>query len=246
MLVCSRQTSNTRLYGWRAEVDSLKIHNQLKQEPCTEHAVSGSTESDMNAVRTLFWPESHMVPSAKDIRRRELAYQGASKNDSMGEDLTDDNLVQTVFPFRDALTVHSPIIGHYVKDFLDVLLFIEAESRALSLIGLLPVVYGGIHLAAWGFEFPSPVESLLWKINCLIIMSSFFFSVGFMMGSKIVISCWYCLSRPGIYVYLAVWVYLGLYACARIFLVLESFLSLRHVPIGVYAAVPWVQNIPHI
>ena len=33
---------------------------------------------------------------------------------------------------------------------------------------------------------------------------------------------------------------------ARIFLVVESFVSLRHVPIGVYASVPWSDWLPHI
>lgn len=37
-----------------------------------------------------------------------------------------------------------------------------------------------------------------------------------------------------------------LYTASRLYLVTESFLSLRHVPIGAYAAVPWVQTIPHI
>lgn len=37
-----------------------------------------------------------------------------------------------------------------------------------------------------------------------------------------------------------------LHTASRLYLVTESFLSLRHVPIGAYAAVPWVQNIPHV
>lgn len=38
---------------------------------------------------------------------------------------------------------------------------------------------------------------------------------------------------------------LDAYAFAHIFLVNESFVSLRHVPIGVYTAVPWANYIPH-
>jgi hypothetical protein len=33
---------------------------------------------------------------------------------------------------------------------------------------------------------------------------------------------------------------------ARLYLVVESFISLRDVPAGVYATVPWAQYIPHI
>lgn len=35
------------------------------------------------------------------------------------------------------------------------------------------------------------------------------------------------------------------YVFARLYIVLESFLSVRHLPIGVYAAVPWANYIPH-
>ena len=37
-----------------------------------------------------------------------------------------------------------------------------------------------------------------------------------------------------------------LYALSRIYLVIESFVSLRHVSIGAYAAVPWIEAVPHI
>ena len=37
-----------------------------------------------------------------------------------------------------------------------------------------------------------------------------------------------------------------LYILSRLYIVVEAFISLRHVPIGVYAAVPWVQAIPHV
>lgn len=212
-----------------AEVDGLKIHKQPKQEPNTERAVSGSTESALNAVRRLSWRERHVVPSAKDIRRWELAYQGASRNNSIQEGLTDVNLIRTVKPFRNALTtVHPPILNVEENDL----------GKATFALCLLPIVYGGIHLAAWGFEFPSPVESVLWKISCLFIMST--------VIPVILVGALIEYLRPNFIWVSAFVLYSGVYAVARIFLVLESFLSLRHVPIGVYAAVPWVQNIPHI
>lgn len=37
-----------------------------------------------------------------------------------------------------------------------------------------------------------------------------------------------------------------LYPFARFFLVVESFISLRHIPIGVYEGVGWAQYIPHL
>ena len=40
--------------------------------------------------------------------------------------------------------------------------------------------------------------------------------------------------------------FIMLYFLARAFLVVESFISLRKVPLGVYSAVQWAQAIPHV
>ena len=133
----------------------------------------------------------------------------------------------------------------------------------------LTAAYGGIHLSAWNFEFPSRVESVIWRTACFIIIGGGFawlavpiwehlddyfgpypFSYddrGMLVGTRE--------HRPTMIIMRALnkWVGYGLaglllpcYAASRIYLVVESFISLRHVPIGVYAAVPWVENIPHV
>jgi len=33
------------------------------------------------------------------------------------------------------------------------------------------LAYGGVHAAAWNFEFPSEAEQLLWKISSVTIMA---------------------------------------------------------------------------
>lgn len=202
-----------------------------------------------------FGPESsyHISMSAKDIRRWELAHQVISKDKSFKQDFIQRNWIQTQSRFGDALIKRSPTIyPDALEDLNSSLnnLFQSNKNARLAFLALvlLPVAYGGIHLAAWGFEFPSPAQSLLWKISCLIIMSFVFiviipiYVIGgiieeFQPGST------KTLDRISGTLILTLSIF---YAVARIFLVLESFLSLRHVPIGVYAAVPWVQNIPHI
>ena len=133
----------------------------------------------------------------------------------------------------------------------------------------LTAAYGGIHLSAWNFEFPSRVESIIWRTACFIIIGSSFallalpswealddYSDQFhdgprpkdwekrralnLMGFKFIKA----LNKTASYGFGGL---LPLcYAASRIYLVVESFISLRHVPIGVYAAVPWVENIPHV
>ena len=127
--------------------------------------------------------------------------------------------------------------------------------------------YGGIHLSAWNFEFPSRIESVIWRIACFIIMGSSFALVavrGVVKIYKDVDSYFYqkreqlppfsryrrVLNLPASFIKIGVRSFAELlllcYAAARLYLVVESFVSLRQVPIGVYAAVPWVQNIPHV
>ena len=135
----------------------------------------------------------------------------------------------------------------------------------------LTAAYGGIHLSAWNFEFPSRAESVIWRTACFIIMGSSFalLSVPLCTTLQGKIDRYPYVFRPSkfqlflrgegtegiwnllsdisgiMFIVLAVLLLLC-YAASRIYLVVESFISLRHVPIGVYAAVPWVENIPHV
>ena len=128
----------------------------------------------------------------------------------------------------------------------------------------LTAAYGGIHLSAWKFEFPSRVESIIWRTACFIIIGSSF--------ALLALPSWEALDDYSDQFHDGPWqmdretrrawdflralnkmvgfgfggLLLVCYAASRIYLVVESFISLRHVPIGVFAAVPWVENIPHV
>ena len=128
-------------------------------------------------------------------------------------------------------------------------------SKVLSiLLVALPLIYGGIHLTTWSFHFASQTENLLWKIACIDIMGTM--PIGMTFNE-----CISCVRRKAFgsrsspigrfyFVHYTSWIILApmfiFYALSRIYIVVESFISLRHVPIGVYAAIPWVQAIPHI
>ena len=151
---------------------------------------------------------------------------------------------------------------------------------------LLCSFYGGIHLALWSYDFPSRVESLLWRISgvtlvlvqALVVPVPLFyiakkkyknysrrrrqadlppplptsidwlqkFFAKFCSGVRSKKECWWkYLFRYGL-------VCLGgpvalMYIFARVFIVVESFISLRHVPIGVYeGGLGWSRYIPHL
>ena len=119
---------------------------------------------------------------------------------------------------------------------------------------LLPAINGAIHLSAWTFEFPTLIEKFVWKIACLDIAVPLpvFLIVGIARENRMF---GVGEGENGLMAELTLlsWVevlFLVLNApvtvVARIFLVVESFVSLRHVPIGVYASVPWSDWLPHI
>ena len=135
----------------------------------------------------------------------------------------------------------------------DITTFIIRKKVLLVLLLVLPALYGGIHLAVANARytyFPSTIERQLWDISCVditVTMPTFIlltlfgrFMSLFMTqddGDDCVGSVFYKL--PGHLLLLC-------YILCRLFIVVESFISLRHVPIGVFWMPPWLQMIPHL
>lgn len=133
------------------------------------------------------------------------------------------------------------------------------------------VAYGGIHAAGWKFAFATQTEQLLWRISCplLVILGVPMYSfISAIEDDELAPSLYSKIQ--GIWIH-ATWI-LGArrnltriysdflsallhlvsiigfipYCAARIFLVVEAFISLRHVPEGVYQVVDWTNYIPHL
>lgn len=142
----------------------------------------------------------------------------------------------------------------------------------LALTLTLPAAYGGVHLAAWSWIFPTAVESLLWKVSSLIIAGMTpAIRIAFATGpvlSFVVRNTSSCIQRlrkretngnerrkisswelpePIINIVEASSVLLMI-SCvvARLYIVVESFISLRLVPVGVYWTPFWLETIPHV
>jgi len=131
---------------------------------------------------------------------------------------------------------------------------------------LTSVAYGGIHAIGWNFTFATQTEQLLWRVSCPLLaimgipMYKFICYIeGQERGSLVVNIKWAFSWIPdyfsyghmfyGIfYVLLCILCSLCFipYCAARAFLVVEAFISLRHVPMGVYQVVNWASYIPHI
>lgn len=50
----------------------------------------------------------------------------------------------------------------------------DAEAGALVLlITLLSALYGGLHLTAWNWNFPTQVEHMLWRVSCSLVAGAY-------------------------------------------------------------------------
>ena len=119
--------------------------------------------------------------------------------------------------------------------------------------------YGVAHILAWHFVFPTPIEHLLWKVACIDAIAG---TVSLLAIFSIAIYLhehhWRSLKEailaresgvmPWIYrlVILIGVLNIPFFILSRIYIVVETFVSLRRVPLGVYATVEWAEYIPHL
>ena len=160
--------------------------------------------------------------------------------------------------FKNTLRAHVPnlpgeggiSIGQFSEDA--VIDFVLDNILFPILLVALSLVYGGIHLTAWNFHFASKTEHLLWKIACIDIMGTI--PIGLLSSFLWLIwspdhrtyfrrICFHLMETCSRIIFTALAIF---YTLSRVYIVVESFISLRHVPIGAFAAIPWVQDIPHV
>ncbi|UPK92651.1 hypothetical protein LCI18_003586 [Fusarium solani-melongenae] len=129
----------------------------------------------------------------------------------------------------------------------------------MALAAALSGMYGGVHLTAWNWTFPTYTEDLLWKVSCFCVavaLPGFFCASWVLVGITAIL---HSLVKPcfglrkkwalrafedPLRVYSACVAII--YVCCRIFIVVEAFVALRQVPVGVYISPSWVQMVPHI
>ena len=144
-------------------------------------------------------------------------------------------------------------------------------------------VYGGLHCLAWNAPFATRLETLLWRISSIAIMSTFVPVLLFYLwelwndnmringplwahirirahrlfqdpnfagwrSSRKIASLLYFIGKATLQILLNFTVYCaaGFYCLARVYLVVECFINLAHLPDSVYQAPVWSQYVPHI
>jgi hypothetical protein len=122
-------------------------------------------------------------------------------------------------------------------------------------IWLATIAYGAVHTAAWHDFFPSAFEQWMWRASALYIMWSglVWLSINVLAQVFPAVDRYWVKALNG---HLHWWHYvvlLGLcticgtcYIAARLYLVVEAFVSLRQLPASAYLTPDWSLLIPHL
>ncbi|GJJ06807.1 hypothetical protein Clacol_001003 [Clathrus columnatus] len=149
------------------------------------------------------------------------------------------------YDFRQKLRVPTFYSGH----------FYNADNNLWIVLAeiITAAVFGGIHLLAWNYEFPTRAELWLWRVSALIIAGipvMFFLSLILMIADTSVngneddnhAGYWrpaFLTTNfaPGIFI---------LYIITRPVILVLALISLRKLPVGTLSDVGWLKFIPHI
>ncbi|PPQ99399.1 hypothetical protein CVT24_005382 [Panaeolus cyanescens] len=147
----------------------------------------------------------------------------------------------------------------------------RSTQLMLAFTTVCATIFGGLHLIAWSFRFPTPVEELLWRISALALtvlpVIYFIYHVSQHLLSPYRtwlhsryeqecdnVSCkrfWFSLliwlDKAGLVVVWSTLFLLGipLYSLARLYVLVEAFIALRDPTPGTLLAVDWIKFVPH-
>ncbi|KAF8539509.1 hypothetical protein BDD12DRAFT_882216 [Trichophaea hybrida] len=162
-----------------------------------------------------------------------------------------------------------PLVTVRVLNACDIVYFFSILGSIIMSIGVFIVfaAYAGVHMSAWNYKFPTTVDGLIWKVSCICIMAGSVAAIPWLGMVEIYVGkaeyslrqvmplYWQRLEdsfgRGSVsYTLGCGWnifsvIMIPLFLCARMAIVVESFISVWKVPEGVYATVVWTQYIPH-
>ncbi|KAK3953475.1 hypothetical protein QBC32DRAFT_387463 [Pseudoneurospora amorphoporcata] len=142
--------------------------------------------------------------------------------------------------------------------YLD-LIFLDIQKASIAFAALVGMLLGALHLLAWNFTFPTPIEGLLWKISAVSMVAAIPDVLVFRAGVVWFQRYQYYHGRMGkrtspfllfkflnIYVFFSAIVGVLFFAGTRLYLIVESFISIRHMSYGTFFVPRWIQVFPHV
>jgi len=118
--------------------------------------------------------------------------------------------------------------------------------------GIICIVYNGINLLAWGWYFPSNFEKIAWRVCAALICATFLcLSIG---GCVAHIFHFFVKKKPPSVLYrvtfrignMITWIPVLPWMAAKVFIFIESLISLRKLPTDTYVKASWTSFLPHL
>ncbi|KAH7176154.1 hypothetical protein EDB81DRAFT_772004 [Dactylonectria macrodidyma] len=109
--------------------------------------------------------------------------------------------------------------------------------------------YGGVHCVAWNSDFATHIEMVFWRVACIDLAVAgvlYFLLFAFHMAANEGHEQGPLSSTSKRIILVLGWGHFAVYLAARVFLVVEAFMSVRHLRVGAYEVVDWAAFIPHI
>ena len=131
----------------------------------------------------------------------------------------------------------------------------DGDGISSILLPIVGVVFGGIHCVGWFFNFPSSREAMLWRVSSAVLTVIAFLLpifLAFMGLFEHLISDSHWNRNPlrffiiKIIICTIILLVVQVYVVSRLILLVEAFISLRHLTPGMLALVKWSSFIPHI
>ena len=121
----------------------------------------------------------------------------------------------------------------------------EATGNLIAFFICMPVVgvvFGGIHCVGWFFHFPSSAEAMLWRVSSAVLTA-----IAFLSPMILVLVLFLSKNSDSLQIDATFFSTIILvYVVSRLLLLVEAFISLRHLTPGMLALVTWTSFIPHI
>jgi hypothetical protein len=123
----------------------------------------------------------------------------------------------------------------------------EDRRRIVISIAISPILYGLVHFLAWGSQFPTPLERLLWRVSSFVVASSGLVGVSaavlvewsIHIGSK----CGAAIT--GLIFVMSLMIIPLAHILASVFLIVESFRQLAILDSAAYQLPTWSNYWPH-
>ncbi|KAN0070919.1 hypothetical protein V8E54_011084 [Elaphomyces granulatus] len=121
-----------------------------------------------------------------------------------------------------------------IRDYRDDRYKNMSGSHLIAIFSVFAIIFCGIHIAAWAYDFPTTIESWLWRS----------FSIALFVISVLV---WVMVLEPDLEVGAGLGLFLiFLYIPLRLYIIVESFLAFRSANPAIYTKVGWSSYWGHV